>query len=151
MEMPYFYHPIFEYRLEQKIAQDPCTGIVTATDFWQSDSGYPNFSLDATFTGCNEQNSQFNVGIKIWISNKLLTNDRTPYIEYRENGAGSWYDEPMDYVETKNGYTHFNWKQGAYDIASFPTVFEWRAFIADNTGGGNRILIMSFGLNKKSS
>lgn len=88
MEMPYFYHPIFEYRLEQKIAQDPCTGIVTATNFWQNDLGYSNFSLDATFTGCNEQNSTFNVGTQIWISNTLLTNDRSLYVEYREDGNG---------------------------------------------------------------
>lgn len=152
MEMPYFYHPIFKYRLEQKIAQDPCTGIVIVTNFWQSDSGYPNFSLDATFTGCNEESSQFDVGMQIWISNTLLTNDRAPYVEYCEDGAGSWYTDSMGYMETENGYTHFNWEYGAgYDLVAFPTVFEWRAFIADNTGGGNRIPIMSFGLNKKLS
>lgn len=152
MEMPYFYHPIFEYRLEQKNAQDPCTGIVTVTDFWQNDSGYPNFSLDATFTGCKEESSQFYVGMQIWISNTLLTNDRAPYVEYRENVADSWVTDPMEYVETKNGYAHFNWEQGVhYELANFPTVFGWRVFIADNTGGGNRIPIMSFGLNKKLS
>lgn len=150
MEMPYFYHPIFEYRLEQKNAQDPCTGIVTATNFWNN-LGYSNFSLDATFTGCNEQNSTFNVGTQIWISNTLLTNDRSLHVEYREDGSGNWYDEPMDYIETENGYMHFSWKQGEYNLANFPTVFEWQVFIADNTGGGNRIPIMSFGLNKRSS
>lgn len=151
MGMPYLHYPVFNYRLEQKTALDPCTGTVTATNFWQNDLGYLNFSLDATFTGCNEQNSTFNVGTQIWISNTLLTNDRSPYVEYRENGNGNWYDEPMDYIGTENGYTHFNWAQGAYDLASFPTVFEWRVFIADNTGGGNRIPIMSFGLNKRLS
>lgn len=33
MGMPYFHYPVFNYRLEQKTALDPCTGTVTATNF----------------------------------------------------------------------------------------------------------------------
>lgn len=149
MGMPYFYHPIFEYCLEQDSDLELCTGTVTATNFWQTDSGYLNVSLDAIFTGCNDQLSTFNAGTQIWISNTLLTNDRSPHVEAFDYGSGDWYVEPMNYIGTENGYTHFSWKQGEWDLVCYPSPFEWRVFIADNTGGGNRIPMISFCLTRR--